>query len=82
MLLVFHFSAFAFEWKTRSNDALWADMISLAEQIKAETQDRKLSDDLGAFIAEQRAETDPCAWIHATNAFVDKWLKRYPAELS
>ena len=82
MLLVFHFSAFAFEWKTRSNDALRADMISLAEQIKAETQDRKLSEDLGAFISAQRAETDPCAWIDATNAFVDKWLKRYPAELS
>lgn len=82
LLLAFHFSAFAFEWKTRSNDALRADMISLAEQIKAETQDRKLSDDLGAFIAAQRAETDPCAWIDATNAFVDKWLKRYPAELS
>ena len=36
MLLVFHFSAFAFEWKTRSNDVLRADMMSLAEQIKAE----------------------------------------------
>jgi hypothetical protein len=82
ILLAFHLSSHAFDWKSRSNDALRAETITFAEQFKANTRDVKLAEELDAFVAQRKAETDPCAWISATNAFVDRWLRRYPAELS
>lgn len=82
ILLVFHLASYAFEWKSQSNEDLRADMIMFAEQFAGTTQDRKLSADLNEFVMLQKAEADPYKWIAQTNAFVDRWLKKYPAELS
>ena len=82
ILLVFHLVSYAFEWKSQSNEDLRADMIMFAEQFAGTTQDRKLSADLNEFVMLQKAEANPYKWIAQTNAFVDRWLKKYPAELS
>jgi hypothetical protein len=57
-------------------------MIAFAEQFSKSTRNRKLSVDLERFVAAQKSESDPYSWIAATNEFVDKWLEKYPAELS
>ena len=82
LLLAFHANSFAFEWKSQSNDELRADMIKFAEVFGQTTGDRNLAKDLDTFVQAQKNEDNPCAWIAATNALVDKWLKKYPAELS
>lgn len=80
--LTISLNSFTFEWKSQSNEQLRTDMILFAEQFAETTHDGKLAKDLKRFVAAQKSETDPCAWIAATNAFVDKWLIKYPAELS
>lgn len=82
LLLALHLNCLAFDWKSQRNEDLRADMIRFAEQFAHTTQDGRLAKDLEAFVNLQNAEDDPCAWIAATNAFVDKWLRKYPAEIS
>lgn len=82
ILLAFHLGSYAFDWKSQSNEDLRADMISFAGEFAETTHDRKLSKDLNRFVMRRKAESDPYRWIAETNAFVDRWLRKYPAELS
>ena len=82
ILLAFHLGSYAFDWKSQSNEDLRADMISFAGEFAETTHDRKLSEDLSRFVMRRKAESDPYRWIAETNAFVDRWLRKYPAELS
>jgi hypothetical protein len=82
ILLAFHLGSYAFDWKSQSNEDLRADMISFAGEVAETTHDRKLSEDLNRFVMCRKAESDPYRWIAETNAFVDRWLRKYPAELS
>ena len=82
ILLAFHLGSYAFDWKSQSNEDLRADMISFAGEFAETTHDRKLSEDLNRFVMCRKAESDPYRWIAETNAFVDRWLRKYPAELS
>lgn len=82
ILLAFHLGSYAFDWKSQSNEDLRADMISFAGEFAETTHDRKLSEDLNRFVMRRKAESDPYRWIAETNAFVDRWLRKYPAELS
>lgn len=82
ILLAFHLGSHAFDWKSQSNEDLRADMISFAGEFAETTHDRKLSEDLNRFVMCRKAESDPYRWIAETNAFVDRWLRKYPAELS
>lgn len=82
ILLAFHLGSYAFDWKSQSNEDLRADMISFAGEFAETTHDRKLSEDLNRFVMRQKAESDPYRWIAETNAFVDRWLRKYTAELS
>lgn len=82
ILLAFHLGSYAFDWKSQSNEDLRADMISFAGEFAETAHDRKLSEDLNRFVMRRKAESDPYRWIAETNAFVDRWLRKYPAELS
>ena len=82
ILLAFHLGSYAFDWKSQSNEDLRADMISFAGEFAETTHDRKLSEDLNRFVMCRKAESDPYRWIAETNAFVDRWLRKYTAELS
>lgn len=82
ILLAFYLGSYAFDWKSQSNEDLRADMISFAGEFAETTHDRKLSEDLNRFVMRRKAESDPYRWIAETNTFVDRWLRKYPAELS
>ncbi len=75
-------SSYGFDWKSQSNESLRSDMLNFVKEFSKTTQDKKLSKALERFVSSQMSEKDPYTWIAATNAFVDKWLERYPAEMA
>ena len=83
-LLGFSISTYAFDWKPQTNEDLRNDMFIFVEKFREGTDDRKLSSELASFLKEQkaRAASQPYAWIQDTHDFVDRMLKKFPAEVS